>query len=95
VALSDGCGDFYDELPVNHAREHYGPDVQKPVSDANLMERAFGDAKLPPVIEGALCPLRNLRGPMVTTNFHHILERAFRQAGCGFEQIVWGGNVLA
>lgn len=32
-------------------------------------------------------------GPVVTTNFDHVLERVFDQAGCPFERIIWGAKM--
>ena len=32
-------------------------------------------------------------GPVVTTNFDHVLERVFTQEGFPFEHVVWGENV--
>ena len=45
-------------------------------------------------LRGAVLALPDLAdGPVVTTNFDHILERVFAEAGSPFEQVVWGSQV--
>ncbi len=32
-------------------------------------------------------------GPVITTNFDHVLERVFEQAGSSFDRIIWGAKI--
>ncbi len=48
----------------------------------DLLRRSFNDEKLPVSLAGAVTQLAKFRpGPIVTTNFDHVLETAFRDAG--------------
>lgn len=44
-------------------------------------------------LKGAVTILPRLaNGPVVTTNFDHVLEHVFQQAGRDFKHVVWGGR---
>ncbi|MCI0476060.1 MAG: SIR2 family protein, partial [Anaerolineales bacterium] len=60
----------------------------------NALETEFGDAKLQgKSLDGAVSVLPRLApGPVITTNFDHVLERVFEQAGKPFERAVWGAK---
>ncbi|MDQ3279925.1 MAG: SIR2 family protein [Acidobacteriota bacterium] len=61
----------------------------------NLVEDAFGrppdDVPLAAV---AVLP-RIARGPVITTNFDHVLETVYRNSGHPFEQVLWGARSSA
>jgi hypothetical protein len=45
-------------------------------------------------LRGAVLALPELpTGPVVTTNFDHVLERAYIEAGLPFEHVLWGAQV--
>ncbi len=58
------------------------------------IENAYGDHKLKgKSLQGAVSYLPCLStGPVVTTNFDHVLEKAFEQAGSHFEYVIWGSK---
>lgn len=58
-------------------------------------EAAFGDARIGDApLSGAIRWLPQLSsGPVLTTNFDHLLERVYRQEGSPFAHQVWGTNV--
>jgi hypothetical protein len=58
------------------------------------VENAYGDHKLDgKQITGAVKLLPDLcRGPVITTNFDHVLEKAFDQADRHFKYVVWGAK---
>lgn len=63
----------------------------------NAIDDEFGDAKLQgkPLI-GAVSVLPRLApGPVITTNFDHVLERVFEHAGKQFERVVWGAKATS
>jgi hypothetical protein len=44
-------------------------------------------------LKGAVCLVPQLAsGPVITTNFDHVLEEVFKQAGVPFEREIWGAN---
>jgi hypothetical protein len=56
------------------------------------MSRNFGNEKIPHPLLGPICLLPKIaRGPVVTTNFDHLVEAAFHQAGRDL-QAVWGSR---
>ena len=63
----------------------------------DTMAREFSDKHIAgEKLTGAVAVLPRLaRGPVVTTNFDHVLETAFRQAGRAFEREVWGAKVTS
>jgi tetratricopeptide (TPR) repeat protein len=63
----------------------------------NAIDAEFGDAKLRgKQLAGAVKILPRLaRGPVITTNFDHVLERAFETAGARFERVVWGSKATS
>jgi formylglycine-generating enzyme required for sulfatase activity len=58
----------------------------------DAIDAAFGTYKLEGMkLTGAVSYLPRLAaGPVITTNFDHVLEEVFQQAGCAFEHVVWG-----
>jgi hypothetical protein len=63
----------------------------------NAIDVEYGDARLQSrQLYGAVGALPVLaRGPVITTNFDHVLERAFETAGVGFERVVWGARATS
>lgn len=59
-----------------------------------VLEDTFGDHRLPSgPFAGAVSVLpRFATGPVLTTNFDHLLELAFERAGKRFDQVVWGAR---
>jgi tetratricopeptide (TPR) repeat protein len=59
---------------------------------SDAIEGKFGDHNLEgKELAGAASVLPKLAaGPVITTNFDHVLERAFENAGCRFKRPVWG-----
>lgn len=61
----------------------------------DALEEAFGVHKLGSkgLMNQAVSVLPKIAtGPVITTNFDHVLEEAFRNAGCPFEREVWGAK---
>lgn len=60
----------------------------------NAIDAEYGDAKLQgKPLDGAAAVLPRLaRGPVITTNFDHVLERVYENAGAPFERVVWGAK---
>lgn len=58
------------------------------------IDNTFGVHKLTGrKVEGAISLLAQLTtGPVITTNFDHVLEEGFKQANSPFERVVWGVN---
>lgn len=56
-----------------------------------LVKHHFGDHVLKGrSLNGAIAAIPEIsRGPVFTTNFDHLLENAFRNAGCAFESEIW------
>ena len=61
----------------------------------DAIEDAFGDHRLKDIkLAGPILRIPQLaEGPVITTNFDHLLETAFRQAGRAFERVTWGAPV--
>ena len=63
----------------------------------NAIDLEYGDARLgdQPLL-GAVGVLPRLaEGPVITTNFDHVLERAFETAGARFDRVVWGAKATS
>ncbi len=60
----------------------------------DAIKEEFGDDKLEgKELTGAASILPKLApGPVITTNFDHVLERVFEKADCPFEYVVWGAK---
>ncbi|HEX7608858.1 MAG TPA: tetratricopeptide repeat protein [Candidatus Cryosericum sp.] len=60
----------------------------------DAIDAEFGDSRLRNHrLAGSVTVLPLLaRGPVITTNFDHVLERAFDMAGARFEHVVWGAR---
>jgi len=60
----------------------------------DAIDDAFGDRKLEgKQLDGAVAILPSLAlGPVITTNFDHVLERAFQEGSCPFEYAAWGAK---
>lgn len=58
----------------------------------DIFEARFGDGVLKPKsMTGAVALIPKISyGPVITTNFDHVLERVFQSAGCPFDVVVWG-----
>jgi len=67
--------------------------LRKRVFD-DAIDSAFGNHKLDDVkLAGAVSHLPRLAsGPVITTNFDHVLEKVFDNAGRKFEHVVWGSK---
>lgn len=61
----------------------------------NQIEHQFGDWRLEDrQFSGAVRLVPHLStGPVITTNFDHVIERVFAQEGSPFEHVVWAGNI--
>jgi tetratricopeptide (TPR) repeat protein len=58
-----------------------------------LISRKFGDDAVSIPNRSAAAYLPQLAsGPVITTNFDHVLERIFRDAGRAFDLVVWGAR---
>jgi hypothetical protein len=75
------------------AQDLLGELAHRDFQDALLAE--YGDNKLDGMtLDGAVNYLPQLiSGPVITTNFDHVLERAFEDSGAPFEVIVWGARI--
>lgn len=60
----------------------------------DAIDSSFGSHKLADKnLKGAVSSLPQLAaGPVITTNFDHVLETVFRQSNTPFERIVWGAK---
>ena len=60
----------------------------------DLLLQEYGDDKLEGIeLNGAVSLLpRLVSGPVITTNFDHVLERAFFAAKAPFEDVLWGNR---
>jgi len=58
----------------------------------DAIDNSFSDRKLADVrFRGAISILAHLAaGPVITTNFDHVIETAFKQADNEFQHVVWG-----
>lgn len=58
----------------------------------DAIDGAFGVHKIQETqLQGAVSLLPRLaKGPVITTNFDHVLEQVFQEAGYPFEHVVWG-----
>jgi len=63
----------------------------------NAIDSEFGDKKLEgQQLANAVGVLpRIAHGPVITTNFDHVLERVFETAGERFERVVWGAKATS
>jgi hypothetical protein len=61
----------------------------------DAIEDAFGDHKLKGIhLVGPVTIIPQLsRGVVLTTNFDHVIESAFRRSGTAFEDVLWGAKV--
>jgi hypothetical protein len=60
----------------------------------DAIDKAYGLSKLDGIsLTGAITRIPHLtNGPVITTNFDHLLEEVFKQAGIPFEYMVWGAK---
>ncbi len=60
----------------------------------DAVEDAFGDHAIeePTEVSTAYLLTRIASGPVITTNFDHVLELTFEKAGVPFERVVWGAR---
>src|SRR5256714_6837550 len=61
---------------------------------SDALSDAYGDHKLVGVsLQGTVCYLPRLAsGPVITTNFDRVLEKAFEESDARFESVVWGAK---
>jgi hypothetical protein len=66
----------------------------RPQAFNDSLDDAFGDHKLDSRVSfeaASLIPLLTT-GPVITTNFDHVLEKAFASSGRPFERVAWGAK---
>ncbi len=66
-----------------------------PLAFNDAIDDAYGDGQLAgKPLQGAVLSLVQLAaGPVITTNFDHLLERVFKQKAREFEYVAWGARV--